>query len=294
MSNALRIFVFLKKFIMYYYVWFDESDKEGEYYSNFYGGILIRSTDYDKVLLMMKCIVEELGLSNEEIKWQKVNAYTFDKYIKLVDFTFDLLENDLAKIRIFFRNNQFVAIGLTHEQRRKSFSLLYYQFIKHSFGFQYSNDTGKKINLKLFIDDIPMKGEDKADFENYLYKLNSDDVFRKGNVEIARGDIREVDSKKHIPLQLMDLILGAICFRLNDKHKIKDPDTNKRGVRTRLKERLYKHINERIRRIRPGFNIGESTANKVDSDRWNNPYSHWSFKPINSIRDISKSKGNKK
>ena len=28
---------------MTYYIWFDESDKEGEFYSNFYGGILIKS-----------------------------------------------------------------------------------------------------------------------------------------------------------------------------------------------------------------------------------------------------------
>lgn len=64
-----------------YYIWFDESDKEGEFYSNFYGGILIKSEHLEKVLQMMKCIVEEVGLSGEEVKWQKVNQYTFDKYI---------------------------------------------------------------------------------------------------------------------------------------------------------------------------------------------------------------------
>lgn len=279
---------------MYYYIWFDESDKEGEYYSNFYGGILIKSCDYDNVLKKMKDIVEEVGLTNEEIKWQKVNAYTYDKYIRLVDFTFDLLEQGFAKIRIFFRNNQFCASGLTKEQRKNGFSLLYYQFIKHSFGLQYSNSSGKKINLKLFIDDIPMKGEDKEKFESYLYRLNSDDVFINGNIELAFGDIREVDSKMHIPLQLMDLILGAICFRLNNKHKIKDPDTNKRGTRTKLKEKLYKHINKRIRMIKPNFNIGESTAPKSQTDRWTYPYSHWSFKPSNCIRDLEKTKGYKK
>lgn len=84
-----------------YYIWFDESDKEGEFYSNFYGGILIKSEHLEKVLQMMKCIVEEVGLSGEEVKWQKVNQYTFDKYIRLVDFVFDLLENGFAKIRIF-------------------------------------------------------------------------------------------------------------------------------------------------------------------------------------------------
>lgn len=86
----------------------------------------------DYTLCISNEIVEEVGLSGEEVKWQKVNQYTFDKYIRLVDFVFDLLENGFAKIRIFFRNNQFIPTGLTKEQKRNEFSLLYYQFIKHS------------------------------------------------------------------------------------------------------------------------------------------------------------------
>lgn len=59
-----------------YHIWFDESDKEGEFYSNFYGGILIKSEHVEKVLYMMRTFVSENGI-NEEIKWQKVNAFTF-------------------------------------------------------------------------------------------------------------------------------------------------------------------------------------------------------------------------
>ena len=29
------------------------------------------------------------------------------------------------------------------------------------------------------------------------------------------GDVAEVNSKKHLPLQVMDVVLGAMCFRLN-------------------------------------------------------------------------------
>lgn len=279
---------------MTYYIWFDESDKEGEFYSNFYGGILIKSKDFGNVLQMMKYKVEELELTNEEIKWQKVNQYTYEKYCSLVDFIFDLLENDLIKIRIFFRNNQYVPVGLTSEHKRNGFSFLYYQFIKHSFGLQYSNQTKEDITLKLFIDDIPMKGPDKAKFEEYLYRLNNDSGFKEAKIKLRYGDIQEVNSKKHIPLQLMDLVLGSICFRLNNKHKIKDPITNKRGNRTKLKELLFKRISKRIRILRPNFNIGESTGISYPSDIWDYPYSHWSFKPSNYNRDMNQSKGAKK
>ena len=65
----------------------------------------------------------------------------------LVDFIFDLLEEGLIKIRIFFRHNQYVPKYLTREQMRKEYSMLYYQFIKHAFGFQYSNDSGLPVSL---------------------------------------------------------------------------------------------------------------------------------------------------
>ena len=88
----------------------------------------------------------------------------------------------------------------------------------------------------------------------------------------------------------MDLILGSICFRLNNKHLIKDSETNRRGKRTIIKHKLYKHINSKIREIHPGFNIGESTGISFKEERWLLPYSHWSFKPNNYVRDFSKAK----
>ncbi len=272
-----------------YYIWFDESDKEGAFYSNFYGGILVDSKNYEKVIAMSKTFIEEYGIT-EEIKWQKVNEFCYENYKKLVDFIFSLLAEDLIKIRIFFRNNQYEAPSLTREQKRKTYSLLYYQFIKHAFGVQYSNTSGSPKYLKIMLDDIPLKGEDKKEFKSYIYRLNNDAGFQKANVIIRESDICEVDSKKHLMLQFIDLILGSICFRLNNKHKIKDAATGKRGKRTKVKEKLYKYINTKIRLLKPGFNIGESTGISKIEERWTLPYSHWSFKPSNYIRDYTKAK----
>jgi hypothetical protein len=112
-----------------YYIWLDESDKEGKYYSNFYGGILIDSDVVEEVLLLSRKELEKVGLKDEEIKWQKVNNYTFEKYKDIVDFIFRLLKEGKVKIRIFFRNNQYVSVGLTKEQKRNEYSILYYEFI---------------------------------------------------------------------------------------------------------------------------------------------------------------------
>ena len=60
--------------------------------------------------------------------------------------------------------------------------------------------------------------------------------------------------------------------------------------RTIIKEKLYKYINSKIRELHPGFNIGESTGISQIEERWTLPYSHWSFKPSNYVRDTSKAK----
>ncbi len=275
-----------------YYIWLDESDKDGTFYSNFYGGILVKSKDLPKVLKMSENFVKELGLQ-EEIKWQKVNKYNFKRYTNLVDFIFDLLDKGYAKIRIFFRHNQYKPIGLTNEQKRKSYSLLYYQFIKHAFGLQFSNNTDNVIYVKFLIDDMPLKGEDVNDFKEHLFKLNNDEGFLSANIKIRKEDIIEVDSSKHLLLQFLDLILGAMCFRLNDKHKIKDHNTGKYGVRTVLKHKLYMHINKKICELHPRFNVGVSTSIIKKEDRWLSPYSHWSFKPNQYERDVTRVKKNK-
>ena len=80
-----------------YYIWCDESDKEGEFYSNFYGGLLIESKNLRRVLNRMEQKIAELDIT-EEIKWQKVNQHFIVKYMELVDFIFDLLDEGLIKI----------------------------------------------------------------------------------------------------------------------------------------------------------------------------------------------------
>lgn len=100
------------------HIWLDESDKHGSYYSNFYGGILVVSEHRAEVLRRMTKIKEELGIV-DEIKWQKVNAYHYEKYVKLVDELFEMGKAGMLKIRIFFRYNQFEP-ELTPEKGKKN------------------------------------------------------------------------------------------------------------------------------------------------------------------------------
>lgn len=52
------------------FIWLDESDRHGEFYSNFYGGILVSSRHYREVMERMRSVVERAGIV-DEIKWRK-------------------------------------------------------------------------------------------------------------------------------------------------------------------------------------------------------------------------------
>ena len=222
--------------------------------------------------------IDELRI-DEEIKWQKVNEYWLERYQRLVDVVFCLMSEGKMKIRIFFRHNQFVPIGLSMDQKREEYQRLYYQFIKHAFGWEYANNGEKDENVSILLDDMPLSGQKNKDFKDILFGLNNDKSFKTAHLHLKDEDIAEVDSKKHLPLQVMDLILGAMCFRLNDKQKEKAEGKRVRGKRTIAKEKLYKHINMRIREIMPGFNVGISTSIRSKDDVWSHPYRHWSFIP---------------
>ncbi len=267
-----------------YYIWTDESDTTGRYYANFYGGILIKSEHYEEVLSRLKAVVIECGLEKEEIKWQKVNEYTEEHYKKIIDILFLLMDEGKVKIRIFFRHRQYEASGLTNEQRRKEYPMLYYQFIKNDFGLRYSNPTDKVVRVRLLIDDMPLKGPAREEFLKSIYHLNELKAFQKAHIIIKDGDVAEVDSKRHLPLQVMDLVLGCMCFRLNDKHKERGID-GKRAKRNIVKERIYKYIRGKIWLLHPGFNIGISTPIRKQSDLWERPYMHWNFVPRNYIEN---------
>ena len=272
------------------YIWLDESDKKGEFYSNFYGGLLINSNDYTDIINEAQSLVDSLNLNGEEIKWQKVNGFTFEKYKKIVDLIFQLLSSGKAKIRIFFKHNQYEALSLGEIHKRDEFFILYYEFIKHAFGLQYCDYPIDERYIRLFFDDIPARGERINDFKRYLLGLNDIKEFKTNGLKIRQNDILEVNSSEHLLLQFLDLILGAMCFRLNNKHKVKQEDTGKRGKRTIIKEKFYKYIYSKISELKPRFNPGESTGLIDFSDRWTQTYRHWSFKPNNYVRDNSKCK----
>lgn len=277
-----------------YIIYTDESIKSGTYYGNFYGGVLLRSSDFDAVNAALRAVATSEGLLRE-IKWQKVTAQYLSKYIALMDAFFDLVRDNRIKVRVMFTQSKHVATGLEAYHREHSYHILYYHFLKHAFGLRYANPGGSPIRLRIYVDQLPDTTDKNALFKAFVTGLERSKEFRESRIVVPEDQIAEVDSRKHIVLQCLDVLLGAMQFRLNNRHLDKPEGSALRGSRTVAKEKLYNQLNKRIRELYPGFNIGISTGTpNGEIDRFKQPYRHWLFVPKDSRLDLTQVKPKKK
>jgi len=261
-----------------FYIFCDESVKQDRHYSNFYGGCIISKHDHDRVSTALLEYKAQLGMEDSELKWSQINNFRVDSYCQMMDAFFDFIAASTIKVRIMFTDNRRIPTSVSTDQRKIEYHLLYYQFIKHAFGFaQLESDY--EISLEFFFDMLPDSKEKNKSFKKFIYGLQFLPELGTANLKIARDSIYEVDSKSHVLLQCTDVVLGAMAFKLNDHHLDKPKGQRTRGKRTIAKEKVYKHINKRIREIKPHFNIGISTGASELIDRFTDPYRHWLFIP---------------
>ncbi len=271
-----------------YILFCDESDRRGKYFSNFYGGVIVGSSQYQRITDRLNDKKAELNLY-QEVKWEKVTEQYLAKYEELVCAFFEEIARNNIHVRIMFRQNAHLPHGLSREQVDWEYYLLYYQFVKHGLGLEH---IAENIRLRLYFDTFPDTAEKSEQFKGFLLGLTKTKKWQ--TIDIKREDITEVHSHDHVLLQCLDIVLGSMSFRLNDKHKEIPKGASRRGKRTIAKEKLYKVILSEIRKIRPGFNIGVSTRTETLIDRWRMPYMHWAFVPSDETFDSSLTKPRRK
>lgn len=265
---------------MVYIIYCDESSDKGEKFGDFFGGCIINSKDQYEVISRLEQKKTELNLTSE-IKWTKVTENYLNKYIEIIDLFFDLIEEGKVKVRIIFRE--------TKDKPPKSeessyidakYFKLYYQFLKHSFGLKTIPAELTPARVIINLDVLPDKHGQREAFKRFLCEMPNTEDFAGVDIEIRDRDIIEVESHQHVLLQCTDIILGAMNFKLNGFDRRKPEGAIRRGRRTLAKEKLYKHIRQRISKIHPNFNVGVSTGNReIDNPHWDSPYEHWLFRP---------------
>lgn len=264
---------------MEYIIYCDESVSDGKYYTDFFGGVLVRNTDFDDIREALDAQKNMLHLKGE-IKWVKVTANYLDKYKQMMDIFFSFIKKNRLKVRIMFRETSQTPSNLSPEQVHNRYSLLYYQFVKHSFGLIYHDaPRNTPVYLRLYFDEIPYPLDQRDAFKSHVFSLQRNSRFRKAQVKIRMDDVVEINSEKHSIQQCMDIVLGSISFMLNRKNEVIPEGSTERGHRTIAKEELFHHILQLIQESDgvDFFDISKSTPIVVPKDLWAMPYRHWKF-----------------
>lgn len=277
----------------HFIIYCDESVEKGRFYSNFYGGVLVRADDRAALEREIEEKKRDLRF-NGEVKWTKITANYADKYVELVDFIFDLIESGRFKVRIMFTQNLHVPPELAEEIKENSYFVLYYHFIKHAFGLKYWNWEKPKRTARfaVFLDDPPNHPDKFARFKAYIASLQQDYGLNAEGIRIARTDVTGIKSHEHNILQCLDIVLGGVQSKLNATHDRPLPGEKRRSKRAKAKAKVYKRIQERLWRLRPNFNVGTSTGHIENTDYWEHPYRHWLFKSRGSTVDRHRERKN--
>jgi hypothetical protein len=273
-----------------YIIFCDESDDKGRFYSNFYGGILIEASKQQAIEDELQACKDALNIFSGEMKWERITAPYADKYIEFVHKVFDIVERGDMKVRIMFTQNRNQPV-LEDYQIGNDYFMLYYQFIKHAFGLQHAVPEGDTASAAVLLDDVPHSADKLHQFKSYLSSLSAFPKWARAGFSIAYEDIADVNSKDHNILQALDVILGGMQSRLNEKHTKPQAPLKRRGKRTKAKAKVYKAIKDRVWAIYPNFNVGVSTATAEGLHmRFEHRYRHWLFVPSNAEVDPDRTK----
>ena len=218
-----------------YIIYCDESDDKGEFYSNFYGGALLLANDREAI---ENVLTEAKGplARDSEFKWTYIGPHNEQLYIAFMEAFFGLIADSYLKVRIMFTQNINQTKGLVEYSVDSEFFILYYHFLKLAFGLRYCNlDRAEDVNVTVYLDDVPDSDEKFENFKDYLSSLSAFPVFHRNRIVIRKESISDVNSEDHVILQAIDVVLGAMQFRLNEKHKAVPEGKKRRCKRTRAK-----------------------------------------------------------
>lgn len=246
----------------------DESTKYGSKYSYFYGGAMVEEIKYQKISEILNDYKTKLNLN--ELKRIKITEKNYKSYIDVLDLFFTFVKSGEIKIRIMFSPNDQLLKNIKHSED-ESFMKFYYAFIINAFNIFYAREDFK---LRLVFDDLPETKIKCDKFKDLLTKkIEINNKPHANKVYLKKQDIEEVDSKKHVILQCVDVVVGLVDFILNSS---KEDIKNSKRATARLK--VWNHIyNNHILQIDKDFNLLVSTSPIYSHKGWKKLYQHFVY-----------------
>ena len=169
-----------------YIILCDESDQRGDFYSNFFGGVIVGGSALNSVSTHLEAAKSEAGIRSE-VKWSKVSSYDVESYKCLIKEFFNVMAEGLVRMRIMFRQNIHEAINLTAEHYKAEYFLLYYQFLKHGFGLQHMPVHENGARLRFYLDQLPDQSREKlAQFRGSIAGLSYNSHIHRVGLKLTR------------------------------------------------------------------------------------------------------------
>lgn len=257
----------------------DESEKFGKSYSFFYGGAIVKESDYDFINQDLELLRKKLVL--KELKRTYIDSDNAHKYITVLERFFTFVSLGKIKVRVMFTDNSNLDKSKISNREDETFSKFYYLFIRYAFSLFYSNKT---IDLRLIFDELPDKKSVNNNFKEHLVNnlTNTQVIGNKSRILLSMERIEEVDSKKHVILQCCDVIVGLMDYYLNSY--VSD---NVSGKKEKGRIIVLRYILENIEKFMgKNFDRTSTTYGVLSNRGWQYPYAHFLYKP--KVKKIKK------
>lgn len=244
----------------------DESSRYGRYYSYFYGGAMLLESKYEKISNILDDYKAKFGF--HEIKRTKITTENYKDYVEVLDLFFTFVKSGDIKVRVMFSPND----ELKQIPKKEDFSFMkfYYTFIVNAFNIFYAKTD---IRLRLIFDDLPETKEQCKHFkESLMGKINLNMKPNTNRAWVNYDHIEEVDSKNHVILQCVDVVIGLVDFYLNTTT---EEIQNSRRAQAKLK--VWRAIEKNIYDIIPDFDVCRTTQPVYSHKGWLGKYRHFVY-----------------
>lgn len=191
----------------YYQIYCDESCISDRYHV--IGGLILNRNQEPIVIEKIKTYRASTNM-NKELKWTKVKNQKREQYIQFVNIGSQLFLDNIAHFHaLVMDSHQYDHKRYSAGNAETTFYKMMYQFVLHRFGrYLKPNDR-----FSLFLD----QRNSSYSLNDFKIIMNRGLVKRYGLPQSPLRDVVPLNSKEHDLIQMADVFMGAIGFRVNAK-----------------------------------------------------------------------------
>ena len=194
-------------------------------HANFLGGLITKGEYMQEVWATLQAAVAGMPKGSREIKWGHLSQQNYDYYETVVRSLHSLVKVRKAKLRLFCTRRDQIDSRFSNAKGSETYFNLYFQFLSSDFGLLDNRESWETIGFAL--DEGNNRGTNAKKFDE---KVMGHFSRKCKDGKIVKPQIIWVDSKNRLPLNVVDLYLGAWSYRLNGLGEGKDSGHPKRRL----------------------------------------------------------------